>query len=62
MVDARLPDGSRINAIIEPLSLDGPTLTIRRFGKSRLTPDDLINIGAIERRWSTSSAPASKPV
>jgi Flp pilus assembly CpaF family ATPase/cellulose biosynthesis protein BcsQ len=48
MVDARLPDGSRINAIIEPLALDGPTLTIRRFGKHRLTPDDLINIGAIE--------------
>ena len=48
MVDARLPDGSRVNAIIEPLALDGPTLTIRRFGKHRLTPDDLINIGAIE--------------
>ena len=48
MVDARLPDGSRINAIIEPLALDGPTLTIRRFGKHRLTPDDLVNIGAIE--------------
>ena len=48
MVDARLPDGSRLNAIIEPLALDGPTLTIRRFGKHRLTPDDLINIGAIE--------------
>ena len=48
MVDARLPDGSRLNAIIEPLALDGPTLTIRRFGKNRLTPDDLINIGAID--------------
>ncbi len=48
MVDARLPDGSRVNAIIEPLSLDGPTLTIRRFGKHRLTPDDLVNIGAID--------------
>jgi septum site-determining protein MinD len=48
MVDARLPDGSRVNAIIEPLALDGPTLTIRRFGKHRLTPDDLVNIGAID--------------
>jgi pilus assembly protein CpaF len=48
MVDARLPDGSRVNAIIEPLSLDGPTLTIRRFGKTRLTPRALIDIGAIE--------------
>ena len=48
MVDARLPDGSRVNAIIEPLALDGPTLTIRRFGKNRLTPDDLVNIGAID--------------
>ncbi len=49
MVDARLPDGSRVNAIIEPLALDGPTLTIRKFGKHRMTADDLVNIGAIER-------------
>ena len=49
MVDARLPDGSRVNAIIEPLALDGPTLTIRKFGKHRMSPDDLVNIGAIER-------------
>ena len=48
MVDARLPDGSRVNAIIEPLALDGPMLTIRRFGKNRLTTDDLVNIGAID--------------
>jgi pilus assembly protein CpaF len=47
MVDARLPDGSRVNAIIEPLSIDGPTLTIRRFGTKRLGVDDLINVGAI---------------
>ncbi len=37
MVDARLPDGSRVNAIIPPLALDGPTLTIRKFGQHRLT-------------------------
>jgi pilus assembly protein CpaF len=41
MVDARLPDGSRVNAIIPPLSLDGPVLSIRRFGV-RLTAEDLI--------------------
>jgi Flp pilus assembly CpaF family ATPase/MinD-like ATPase involved in chromosome partitioning or flagellar assembly len=42
MVDARLPDGSRVNAIIEPLSLNGPTLTIRRFGTRRLGIEDLL--------------------
>jgi pilus assembly protein CpaF len=46
MVDARLPDGSRVNAIIEPVAIDGTTLTIRRFGQRRLTTDDLIKIGA----------------
>lgn len=43
MVDARLADGSRINAIIPPLALDGPSLSIRRFGKKRYTIDDLID-------------------
>ena len=38
MVDARLPDGSRVNAIIPPLALDGPTLSIRRFGTGPLAP------------------------
>jgi pilus assembly protein CpaF len=42
MVDARLPDGSRINAIIPPLALDGPSLSIRRFGHKRLGIDDLV--------------------
>lgn len=46
MVDARLPDGSRVNAIIEPLSIDGPTLTIRRFGTRRLTDADLVATGS----------------
>ena len=46
MVDARLPDGSRVNAIIEPLAIDGATMTIRRFGKKRLTPQDLIDKGS----------------
>src|SRR5215471_8537489 len=43
MVDARLKDGSRVNAIIPPLSVDGPVLSIRRFGRQRLTADDLLN-------------------
>ncbi len=42
MVDARLPDGSRINAIIPPLSLNGPMITIRKFGKERLRVEDLL--------------------
>jgi pilus assembly protein CpaF len=45
MVDARLPDGSRINAIIPPLSIDGPTLTIRKFSREPLQVEDLIEFG-----------------
>ena len=44
MVDARLPDGSRVNAIIPPLSLRGPTLTIRKFSRDPYTMDDLISV------------------
>jgi len=43
MVDARLPDGSRVNAIIPPLAIDGPILSIRRFGTTPLTADDMLN-------------------
>lgn len=46
MVDARLPDGSRLNAIIPPLALDGPSLTIRRFGSNPLGLEDLLRFGA----------------
>jgi pilus assembly protein CpaF len=42
MVDARLTDGSRVNAIIPPLAVDGPLLSIRRFGNDRLMPEDLV--------------------
>ncbi|MDQ6931996.1 MAG: CpaF family protein [Candidatus Eremiobacteraeota bacterium] len=49
MVDARLADGSRVNAIIEPLAIDGATLTIRRFGTHRLQSDDLLRIGAVNQ-------------
>ncbi len=47
LVDARLPDGSRVNAIIPPLALNGPTLTIRKFSKTPLTIDNLIQYGSI---------------
>jgi pilus assembly protein CpaF len=47
MVDARLPDGSRVNAIIPPLSLRGPTLTIRKFSRDPYTMDDLISFGTL---------------
>src|SRR6202045_3795649 len=46
MVDARLPDGSRFNAIIPPLALDGPTMSIRRFGANPLKLEDLLNFKA----------------
>jgi len=49
MVDARLPDGSRVNAIIPPLALDGPLLSIRRFGRIPLTIEDLIRLGSLTR-------------
>ena len=47
MVDARLKDGSRVNAIIPPLALRGPCLTIRKFAKTKLTSDDIVRFGAI---------------
>ena len=47
MVDARLPDGSRVNAIIHPLSLNGPVLTIRKFSVDPYTVEDLIGFGTI---------------
>jgi pilus assembly protein CpaF len=47
LVDARLPDGSRVNAIIPPLALNGPTITIRKFEKTPLTINNLIQFGSI---------------
>jgi len=47
MVDARLPDGSRVNAIIPPLALDGPILSIRRFGAEPLTMKDLVQLNSV---------------
>lgn len=45
--DARLPDGSRVNAIVPPLAIDGPALTIRKFKKDKLTLDQLVKFGTI---------------
>ncbi|HEY3110858.1 MAG TPA: CpaF family protein [Chloroflexota bacterium] len=47
MADARLPDGSRVNAIIPPIALTGPVLTIRKFSKKPLTTEDLIRFGTV---------------
>ncbi len=49
MVDARLPDGSRVNAIVPPLAVDGPLLSIRRFPAERLKADDLVTLRALTR-------------
>ena len=49
LVDARLPDGSRVNAIIPPLAIKGPTLTVRKFPAQRLTMDDLVEMGSITK-------------
>ncbi len=51
-VDARLPDGSRVNIIIPPLALNGPTITIRKFAKVPLTADDLIQKGAFTKEFA----------
>lgn len=47
MVDARLPDGSRVNVVVPPLAVDGPAVTIRRFGARPLTADDLVTRGTL---------------
>src|SRR5262249_11723759 len=52
MVDARLKDGSRVNAIIPPLALRGPCLTIRKFSQRKLQLDDLIGYGSLDERMA----------
>jgi pilus assembly protein CpaF len=47
MVDARLPDGSRVNVVIPPAAIDGPCITIRKFLENRMTMDDLVRIGSL---------------
>lgn len=52
MVDARLPDGSRVNAIIPPCAIDGSTITIRKFSKNKLQIEDLIRFGSITEQMA----------
>jgi pilus assembly protein CpaF len=47
LIDARLPDGSRVNAVIRPCAIDGPNITIRKFAKEKLTIDDLLSFGSL---------------
>lgn len=51
-VDARLPDGSRVNAVVRPVSIDGPAITIRKFRKDKLQPEDLIRFGSLTRQMA----------
>ncbi len=58
MVDARLQDGSRVNAVVPPLAIDGSVLTIRKFATDPLTVRDLIDFGSLTETAATSSTPA----
>jgi pilus assembly protein CpaF len=49
-VDARLPDGSRVNAVVRPVAIDGPSITIRKFAKDRLKAEDLVSFGSLTRQ------------
>ncbi len=51
-VDARLPDGSRVNAVVRPVAIDGPSITIRKFRKDKLKTEDLINYGSLTRQMA----------
>jgi pilus assembly protein CpaF len=51
-VDARLPDGSRVNAVVRPVSIDGPSITIRKFRKDKLKVEDLISFGSITKQMA----------
>ena len=61
MVDARLADGSRVNAVIPPLALDGPMLSIRRFRTDRLGANDLVAARRADRADAASSCRARSP-
>ena len=51
-VDARLPDGSRVNAVVRPVAIDGPSITIRKFTKDKLQVEDLINFGSLTKQMA----------
>jgi pilus assembly protein CpaF len=59
IVDARLPDGSRLNAVLKPPALNGPLVSIRRFGTRPLQVSDLLHNASLAQGWSISSPPAS---
>ncbi len=52
LIDARLPDGSRVNAVIRPCAIDGPNITIRKFSRDKLTVDDLIRFGSLDENMA----------
>jgi len=52
LVDARLPDGSRVNAVMRPCAIDGPNITIRKFSRDKLTIDNLISFGSLTPNMS----------
>ncbi|HET7700158.1 MAG TPA: ATPase, T2SS/T4P/T4SS family, partial [Candidatus Limnocylindria bacterium] len=65
LVDARLPDGSRVHAVIPPISLAGPVLTIRRFTERPLDPDDLVRLGTCDAavmRWLVGAVGARRSI
>lgn len=51
-VDARLPDGSRVNAVVRPIAIDGPSITIRKFRKDKLKVEDLIQFGSLTQQMA----------
>jgi pilus assembly protein CpaF len=52
-VDARLPDGSRVNAVVRPVAIDGPSITIRKFRKDKLTVEELIKFGSMTQQMAS---------
>jgi pilus assembly protein CpaF len=53
LIDARLPDGSRVNAVLRPCAIDGPNITIRKFSKEKLTIEDLLSFGSLDENMIT---------
>lgn len=58
MADARLPDGSRVNVVIPPLAIDGPTVSIRRFGRRRLSLEEMVAAGSVDEATARRLAEA----
>src|SRR6059036_2149041 len=65
LVDARLPDGSRVHAVIPPIAIQGPVLTIRRFSARPLDPDDLVRLGTAsseQAAWLVAAVRARRSI